>query len=232
MKKIMIIGDDPSVLLGLEAALEEKDYQIITASDGLIGFHDAKKKKPDLLILDIMLPSKSGLEICRDLRKEGMTIPILMLTSKTEEADKLSGFDSGADDYVTKPFSILELHARVKALLKRSSRLEQPKFVPPEIEVFEWDYLAIDFKKLTCRKCGEMIELSAKEFLIIKYFIQHKGEVITRDMLLDDIWGYESFPSTRTVDNYILNIRKAIELDPSKPRLIQTVHTLGYKLNI
>ena len=232
MKKILIIEDDPAVLLGLEASLEDTGYDILTASDGLIGFHEAKKKSPDLLILDVMLPNKNGMDICRDLRKEGMTMPILMLTSKTAESDKIQGFDCGADDYVTKPFSVLELQARIKALLRRSPASEGQKQTPKDIESYEFDSIFFDFKKLVCKKNDTAIDLSAKEFQIIKYFIQHKGEVITRDMLLDDIWGYESFPSTRTVDNYIMNIRKAIEDDPSKPKYFQTVHTVGYKFNL
>jgi len=232
MKKILIIEDDPAVLLGLEASLEDTGFEILCASDGLIGYHDAKKKNPDLIILDVMLPNKNGMDICRDLRHDGLQIPVLMLTSKTEEADKVKGFDCGADDYVTKPFSVLELQARIKALLRRASNGSQPKSIIQEIDEFEFDNFFFDFKKLVCKKNEELIDLSAKEFQIIKYFIQHKGEVITRDMLLDEIWGYESFPSTRTVDNYIMNIRKAIEDDSSKPKYFQTVHTVGYKFNI
>jgi DNA-binding response OmpR family regulator len=230
-KKIMIIEDDPAILLGLEASLEENDYEIISASDGLIGFHEAKKKKPDLLILDVMLPSKNGMEICRELRQSGLTFPVLLLTSKTDESDKVMGFDCGADDYVTKPFSLLELQARIKALLRRSSGKEKETKELTPIDVFEKDNIYIDFRKLILLKNGMEITLSAKEFQIIHYFIQHKGEVVTREMMLDNIWGYDSYPTTRTVDNYILNIRKAIEDDPSKPKYIQTIHTVGYKFN-
>ncbi len=232
MKKILIIEDDPAVLLGLEASLEESEYEIFTASDGMIGYQQAMKKKPDLIVLDVMLPNKNGMDICRELRQNGLTVPIIMLTSKTQEEDKLKGFECGADDYVTKPFSVLELQARIKVLLRRNSGIDKPKIVPVDVEIFENDGLFIDFKKLNCKKNGTSINLSAKEFQIIKYFIQHKGEVISREMLLDEIWGYENFPSTRTVDNYILNIRKAIEDNPAIPKYIQTIHTVGYKFNI
>lgn len=231
MKKIFIIEDEPAVLIGLEAALEDENYEILTASDGLIGYHEVKKKKPDLLILDLMLPSKNGYEICKDLRQDGFTLPILMLTSKTEESDKLNGFAMGADDYVTKPFSILELQARIKALLKRTAGIEK-KEAPKDIDSYEFGELFFDFKKLECAKNNYPVNLSAKEFQIIKYFIQRKGEVITRDQLLDDVWGYDNYPSTRTVDNYILNIRKVLEPDPANPKYFLTIHTVGYKLNI
>ncbi len=230
-KSIMIVEDDPVVLLGLESSLEELGYEIMTASDGIIGLHEAKKKMPDLLILDVMLPNKSGLEVCNEIRQSGINFPILLLTSKSDEFDKVKGFDCGADDYVTKPFSLLELHSRIKALLKRSSLGNESPIINPIIDIYENGNVYIDFKKLVFRKSGKAITLSVKEFQIIKFFIQHSGEVVSREMLLDNIWGYETYPTTRTVDNYILNIRKAIEDDPSKPKHIQTIHTVGYKFN-
>lgn len=231
MKKMMIIEDDPAILIGLEAAFDETEYDVITATDGLVGLHDIKKKKPDLIILDILLPGMNGMDLCRQLRREGFNTPVIMLTSKTTEDDKLKGFECGADDYVTKPFSVLELQARVKAQLKRATMYSPDNEKAEVPETIEIGNLHFNFKKLECRKNNVPVNLSVKEFEIIKYFFQHTGEVISREKLLDEIWGYENFPSTRTVDNYILNIRKALEDDPSNPKYFLTIHTLGYKFN-
>jgi DNA-binding response OmpR family regulator len=223
MITVLVIEDDAAIQLGLKIALEEENYNIITFEDGHKGFNEAKRLKPDIILLDLMLPNKNGLDICRDLRREGFKMPILMLTSKKEEIDKVLGFETGADDYVTKPFSIVELKMRIKALLRRSS----PD--PSDINNCEFDDIKIDFKKLEAIKKEKTIQLSAKEFQILKFFISKEGEVITRDALLDNVWGYESFPSTRTVDNFILQIRKKIEDDPSNPKHLITIHTVGYK---
>ena len=223
MKKILIVEDDPSILLGLESALEE-EYEIISASDGLIGLSMAQKKQPDLVILDVMLPNKNGFEICREIRASDKSIPILMLTSKKEETDRISGFKEGADDYVTKPFSIGELRMRIKALLRRAGFKETK-----ETESYFFGDTRVEFKKLDAFRNDIALNLTVREFQILKYFIEHEGEVISRNQLLDDIWGYDSFPTTRTVDNYILTLRKKIEEDPSKPEHILTVHTVGYK---
>jgi DNA-binding response OmpR family regulator len=223
MKKILIVEDDPAILLGLQASLEEDNYELITASDGENGFQLAKSANPNLIILDIMLPSKSGLDICRDLRKLNINTPVLMLTAKKEEIDKVLGFETGADDYLTKPFSIMELRMRIKALLRR---LEPEK---REIESVDFGNLKINFKRLEASKNDEPLNLSAKEFQILKYFTEREGEIISRDMLLDDVWGYENYPTTRTVDNFILSLRKKIEDDPSQPKHILTIHTVGYK---
>jgi DNA-binding response OmpR family regulator len=223
MKRILIVEDDPSILLGLETAFQEEGYDVVSATDGERGYHFAKTRNPDLIILDIMLPKKSGHEICRDLRNDKINTPILMLTSKKEEIDKILGFEFGADDYVTKPFSVRELMLRVKVLLKRSAGNEKT------LEEFEFGNIIIDFKKLEAKKGNQLLNLSAKEFQILKYFTEREGQVISRDMLLDDVWGYENFPSTRTVDNYILSLRKAIEEDSSHPKHLLTIHTVGYK---
>jgi DNA-binding response OmpR family regulator len=223
MKQILIVEDDPSIVLGLKDSLEEEHYQVLTASDGEAGYQKAKREPIDLIILDLMLPKKNGQDVCKQLRAEGINTPILMLTSKSDEMDKVLGLELGADDYMTKPFSIRELHARIKALLRRHGEARK------DIDTFAFGNIAIDFKKQEASKKKESLKLSAKEFEILKYFILHEGEVITRDMLLDDVWGYESFPTTRTVDNYILTIRKKIEDNPSEPKHLLTVHTAGYK---
>jgi len=223
MKKILIIEDDPAISIGLQDSLVEEHYEITLEDDGERGFNKAMKEKFDLILLDIMLPSKNGIDICRDLRNNGVNSPIIMLTSKKEEMDKVLGLEIGADDYVTKPFSIRELLARIKALLRRNSELIK------EIEEYSFGNIFIDFKKQEATKKNEPLQLSSTEYKILKYLIQHEGDVISRDNFLDDVWGYDSFPTTRTVDNYILSIRKQIEDDQSKPEHLITIHKAGYK---
>ncbi len=223
MKRILIIEDDPAVLKGLEDALKEDHYTVVSASTGAKGYTMAKRENIDLIVLDLKLPDKSGEDICRDLRKDGITIPILMLTSKKQETDKVVGLELGADDYVTKPFSLRELLARIKALLRRKGELKT------ELEEYAFGDIEIDFKKQEAKKKKKPLKLSSKEYEVMKYFILREGEVITREMLLNDVWGYENYPTTRTVDNYILSLRKKIEDDPALPKHLLTVHTTGYK---
>ena len=223
MKRILIVEDDPAILKGLVESLEEEHFELLSATDGQRGYELGKKENIDLIILDIMLPKKNGQDVCRDLRKDGVDTPILMLTSKKQEMDKVLGLELGADDYVTKPFSIRELHARVKALLRRRQELRK------EIDEYSFGNVHVDFKKQEATSKGKPVKLSAKEFDILHFFVQREGEVVTREMLLDSVWGYENFPTTRTVDNYILSLRKKIEEHPSKPKHILTVHTTGYK---
>jgi DNA-binding response OmpR family regulator len=223
MKTILVIEDDIATLKGLEETLHRENYKVICSEDGEVGYKKAVNEKIDLLILDLILPSKNGIDICKDLRAQGINVPILMLTSKIEEFDKVLGLEIGADDYVTKPFSIRELLARIKALLRRKAELVK------DIEEYTFDDIHVDFKKMLVQKNEKEIHLSVTELNILKYFIEHKGEVISRDKLLDDIWGYDVFPTTRTVDNYILSLRKNLEDDPHSPEHIITVHKAGYK---
>ena len=223
MKRILIIEDDPAITKGLSDVLTEEHYEVVTEEDGEKGFKFAQNENIALIILDLLLPSKNGIEICTDLRKKGINTPILMLTSKKEEMDKVLGLEVGADDYVTKPFSVRELLARVKALLRRKNEITK------DIEDYSFGSVQIDFKKQTAAKKNRLIELSTTEFKILKFFIEHEGEVVTRDNLLDKVWGYDVFPTSRTVDNYILAIRKQIEDDPSAPKHLITVPKAGYK---
>jgi len=223
MKRILIIEDDPAISKGLTDALHEAHYEVITEEDGEKGFNFAQNENIALIILDLMLPSKNGIEICTELRKKGINTPIMMLTSKKEEMDKVLGLEVGADDYLTKPFSIRELLARIKALLRRKQEITK------NIEEFSFDSIHIDFKKQTALKKNKPIELSTTEFKILKYFIEHEDEVVTRDNLLDKVWGYDVFPTSRTVDNYVLSIRKQIEDNPSEPKHLITVPKAGYK---
>lgn len=223
MKKILIIEDDPATSAGIEDTLKTEHFDVTTVMSGQMGYEKAKGGEYDLIILDLMLPEKNGIDICKDLRKDGVNTPVLMLTGKKEEVDKVLGLEIGADDYVTKPFSIRELVARVKALLRR------PQEILPEVEEFSFSNVNINFKKQEAKKGNDPINLSAMEFKVMKYFIQREGEVIKRIELLDDVWGYENYPSTRTVDNFILSLRKKIEEDHAKPKHLLTVHGAGYK---
>jgi len=223
MKRILVIEDDPAISKGLSDALRDEHYDVVTEEDGEQGFKFAQNENIALIILDLMLPSKNGIEICTDLRKKGVNTPILMLTSKKEEMDKVLGLEVGADDYVTKPFSVRELLARVKALLRRKQEIVR------DIEEYAFGLVHIDFKKHTASKKNKPIDLSTTEYKILKYFVEHEGEVVTRDNLLDKVWGYDVFPTSRTVDNYILSIRKLIEDNPSEPKHLITVPKAGYK---
>ncbi len=223
MKKILIIEDDPALLTGLSESLTNEQYSVTKAEEGQKGYTLASQNDFDLILLDLILPLKDGFEVCRDLRKEGKNTPIIMLTSKNEEIDKVLGLEMGADDYMTKPFSLKELLARIKALLRRAQPAESG------VEKYSFGNVTMNFKKMEIEKNGNPVKLSATEYKILKYFVEHEGEVITRDKFLDDVWGYDAFPTTRTVDNYILSIRKKIEDDPASPEHIVTVHTAGYK---
>ncbi|MFH0992589.1 MAG: response regulator transcription factor [bacterium] len=224
MKKILIVEDDTAILRGLKDNLQAEHFEISASSDGTEGLMMGKRKKFDLIILDVMLPGINGFDVCKQLRTAGVQTPIIMLTGRGEEVDKVLGLELGADDYVTKPFSIKELIARVKALLRRQTEVQS------EIDETDIGQVHVDFKKQEAARGNKQLKLSSKEFELLKYFVQHEGEVISRAQLLDDVWGFEVTPSTRTVDNYILSIRKKIEINPAKPKHLVTIHTAGYKL--
>jgi DNA-binding response OmpR family regulator len=223
MKRILIIEDDKAILRGLVDSFKAEHFDVQTCVDGEEGLAAAKKAKCDLVVLDVMLPGINGFDICRQLRADGVRTPILMLTGKGEEIDKVMGLELGADDYVTKPFSVKELLARVKALLRRQADIHT------EMMEASFGDIYVDFKKQEAVKGKKAVDLSAKEFQLLKYFVEREGEVISRNQLLDDVWGYEAMPTTRTVDNYILSLRKKIEANPSKPKHLLTIHTAGYK---
>jgi DNA-binding response OmpR family regulator len=226
MSLVLIVEDDPAILRGLNLSLRVERYDVLTATDGESGYRLACEKKPDLLILDITLPGMGGFEICRRLRAEGFTPPILMLTARSEEADVLLGLDLGADDYVTKPFSIKELVARVRAHLRRSQAIED---LPAELR---FDDVVVDFRRYEALKRGKAVELTRKEFGVLRMLAARVGEVVKRDDLLSGVWGYESFTGTRTVDNHIASLRAKLETDAASPRRLITVHGVGYKLTI
>jgi DNA-binding response OmpR family regulator len=223
MKKILVIEDDPAISKGLVDSFESENYHTTSTDDGGKGYLLAKEEKYDLIILDIMLPGKTGMDVCKDLRKDGINTPIIMLTSKKEEIDEVLGLELGADDYVTKPFSVRKLLARIRAILRRDSE------IVPDIEECSFGNIHINFKSMEATKNKETIDLSTMEFKVLKYFCQRENTVIDRSKLLDEVWGYENYPSTRTVDNFILSLRKKIEDDHSNPKHLITLHGAGYK---
>ena len=224
MKKILIVEDDPAISKGLVDFLENESFHTTSFLDGEKGYYAAKEGNYDLVLLDVMLPGKNGMDICRDLRKEKISTPIIMLTSKQEEIDKVLGLELGADDYITKPFSIRELLARIKAVLRRETKIEE------DIEEYTFGNVYINFKAMEANKDNKPIELSNLEYKVLKYLCQRENTVVNRNTLLDEVWGYENYPSTRTIDNFILSLRKKFEDDPSKPKYLLTVHSVGYKL--
>jgi len=223
LAKVLIIEDEPNMVLGLKDSCEYEGYEVAVARNGKEGLEKVSTEKPDIILLDVMLPVMSGIDVCRTLRTRGIETPILMLTARSQEIDKVIGLEVGADDYVTKPFSIKELLARIRAHLRRASK----QLV--DIESFTFGDVELNFKKYAARKGGQALELSAREFEILRYLIRRRGEIVTRDQLLDEVWGYESTPVTRTVDNHIARLRQKIEANPSEPKHIVTVHRLGYR---
>jgi DNA-binding response OmpR family regulator len=224
VKKILIIEDDPGISLSLKDEFESEAHEVATADDGEKGLEAARIQQPDLIILDIMLPVLDGYEVCKRLRMEGNRAPIIMLTVKDKEIDKVLGLELGADDYVTKPFSLRELLARAKALLRRTEEL------PTELGAYSFGKIEINFKKYEATKKGENLDLTPLEFHLIKLLIQRKGEVLTRNDFLDGIWGEDNLSvSDRTVDSHIANIRKKIEDDPADPQHIISIRGVGYK---
>jgi len=227
MKRILIIEDDISILNGLKDVLIFKSYDVLTATDGESGYEMAVEKSPDLIILDIMLPKMDGFTLCKKLRDAGDIIPVLMLTARGEEPDKVHGLDLGADDYVTKPFSLPELLARVRALLRRRPGEETGKVSPDSIQLGN---IFLDFKKYKALKDGLPLNLTPKEFGVLRFLATRTGDVVTRDELLDEVWGYDKYPTTRTVDNHLAQLRSKIEENPTNPQYLITVHGVGYKL--
>jgi DNA-binding response OmpR family regulator len=223
MVRILIVEDEPNMVAGLRDNFEFEGYQVISAPDGVAGLERALSEAPDLVILDVMMPRMSGLDVCKQLKAKRPSLPIIMLTARGQEVDKVVGLELGADDYVTKPFSIRELLARVKAVLRRARTL------PKEQERYTFGDLEVDLKSCQVRRSGKALDFSAKEFELLKYFLCHSGETLSRDRLLEEVWGYDRFPTTRTVDAHIVRLRQKIEAKADEPRFILTVHGTGYK---
>jgi DNA-binding response OmpR family regulator len=221
--RILIIEDDEAIVAALRAGFEHEGYAVEVALDGATGLRLATDKTPNMIILDVMLPRLSGIDVCRKLRGMDNLVPIIMLTARTQEIDKVLGLKMGADDYVTKPFSFMELLARVEAVLRR---LKKPIV---DIARYKFAGIVLDFKKLEATKNGHPLALSSREFELLRFFAQHEGQVVTREQLLDAVWGYQNFPFTRTVDMHIAKLRQKIEKNPSAPRHLITMHRVGYK---
>jgi two-component system alkaline phosphatase synthesis response regulator PhoP len=222
-QKILIVEDEPDMVLGLRDNFEFEGYEVVTAADGAAGLEKARGERPDLMILDIMMPKLSGLEVCKTLRSEGFEKPIIMLTARGQEIDKVVGLELGADDYVTKPFSIRELLARVRAILRRTEGSKR------RLARYRFSDVELDFEIYRATRAGEPLDMSPREFELLRYLIERKGETVSRDQLLEDVWGYESYPSTRTVDTHIAKLRAKIGDSGSEPRYILTMHGAGYK---
>jgi DNA-binding response OmpR family regulator len=223
MSRILIVEDEAALLRALVDNFRFESYEVIEAADGETGYQKARENSPDLMILDIMLPRMSGYDVCRRLRAEGVQIPILMLTARGDESDRVIGLDLGADDYVTKPFSVRELSARVRALLRRSGASVTQA---DELRIGD---VRIDFRTYEARRGGELLDFTRKEFQLLRLLVSRQGSVVTRDALLDEVWGQESYPTTRTVDTHIANLRAKIEPDPKRPQHLITVHGVGYR---
>jgi two-component system alkaline phosphatase synthesis response regulator PhoP len=223
MIKILIVEDEPNMVTGLRDNFEFEGYQVITAPDGVAGLERALSESPDLVILDVMMPRMSGLDVCKQLKSKRPSLPIIMLTARGQEVDKVVGLEIGADDYVTKPFSIRELLARVKAVLRRA------KNVPNHTETLAFGEVEVNLRSCQVSRKGKSLDFSSKEFELLKYFLHHPGETLSRDRLLEEVWGYEHFPTTRTVDAHIVRLRQKVEPRPEEPRYILTVHGTGYK---
>lgn len=223
-KTILIVEDDAGIRLILRDALTGQGYRVITAADGPEGLVKALEARPDLLILDVMLPRLDGFEVCKKIRQEGVTSPIMMLTVRDEELDKVLGLEVGADEYVTKPFSLKEVSARVKALFRRVEDYQAG------LDVYRFGRIELDFKKYESRRDGRPLGLTPLELRILKALITKRGQVVTRDEFLDLVWGVDNLTvSHRTVDSHVAHIRKKVEDDPSKPKHILSVHSIGYK---
>jgi len=223
-KRILLVEDEPGLVLTLTDRLTSEGYSVESARDGGAGFERASNELFDTIILDVMLPRKNGFDVCRDLRQRGVNTPILMLTARGQVVVKGIGLKLGADDYLTKPFEMIELLARVEALLRRA-----PATPAPQSEAYQFGSIKIDFRRVEVERDGKQIELSAKEFQLLRYFVEHREATLSRDELLNEVWGYDAMPTTRTVDVHVAWLRQKLEPNPRRPQFILTVHGMGYK---
>ena len=223
MPKILVVEDEPGIALGLKNDLVVEGYEVEVARDGQAGLERATRGAFDLILLDIMLPKKDGYTVCRELRQAGNRTPILMLTAKSLEAEKVLGLELGADDYVTKPFSSLELRARVRAMLRRAAG-DAP-------DVHRFGQIEVDFTRAEVRREGRLVETTPLEFKLLSTFVRRRGRILTREQLLDDVWRPDSCPSDRVIDNHIMNLRRKIEPEPQEPRYLVSVRGLGYRFD-
>jgi two-component system, OmpR family, alkaline phosphatase synthesis response regulator PhoP len=223
VKRLLLIEDEPGLVLTLRDRLTREGYELESCGDGESGLERAAREPFDLVLLDVMLPRLNGFDVLRELRKRRVEIPVIMLTAKGQVTDKVVGLKLGADDYITKPFEMVELLARIEAKLRRA-----PPIVHPS-EGYRFDDVRVDFRRAEVTKGGAPLELSAREFQLLKYFIEHRGATVTREELLNEVWGYNAMPSTRTVDVHVAWLRQKIEPNPRHPQYVLTVHGMGYK---
>ena len=223
MRRVLIVEDDQAMAIALRDGFEYEGFSVEVARDGEVGSRMASENEIDLIILDVMLPKLSGFDVCKQLRSAGKDTPVIMLTSRSQEIDKVLGLRIGADDYVTKPFSFVELMARVDAVLRRWSA------APQKVLTYEFGDITLNFDRFEATRAGESLDLSTREFTLLRYFVEHRGEAITREQLLGAVWGYSAMALTRTVDMHVAKLRQKIEASPSDPRYILTVHRVGYK---
>ena len=223
-KRVLIVEDEPGLVLTLTDRLKAEGYVVGAANDGPSGLERGTRERWDVILLDVMLPGASGFDVCRDLRQRGVTTPVIMLTARGQVVDKVLGLKLGADDYLTKPFDMLELTARIEVQLRRATAA-----MPGGGTQYQFGDIAVDFRKAEVRRGGTVLDLSAREFLLLKYFIEHREATLTRDELLNEVWGYHSMPSTRTVDVHVAWLRQKIEPNPKHPQYILTMHGMGYK---
>jgi DNA-binding response OmpR family regulator len=222
MPTVLIVEDDESMSVALKDGFTFEGYDVRLAKDGDTGLREARREPPDLLILDVMLPKITGLDVCRQLRSAGNAVPIIMLTARGQEIDKVVGLRAGADDYVTKPFGFMELVARAEAILRRTGGRAPA-------EPLRFGEVVVDLRRHEATRNGQPLELSAREFRLLAFFARHQGQVVSREALLDAVWEYRHAPLTRTVDMHVAKLRKKIEPEPHAPRFLLTVHGLGYK---
>jgi two-component system alkaline phosphatase synthesis response regulator PhoP len=222
--RVLVIEDEAGLRLTLSDRLVSEGYAVETADDGAAGLDRATREPYDLIVLDVMLPRMNGFDVCREVRQRGVTTPILMLTARGQVVDKVVGLKLGADDYLTKPFETIELMARLEALLRR-----RPSAAQPRGDTYRFGDVVVDFRRAEVMRGGHPIDLSAREFKLLRHFIEHRGATLSRDELLSDVWGYDEMPLTRTVDVHVAGLRQKLEANPKSPEYILTVHGLGYK---
>lgn len=223
MARILVVEDEPGITLALEDDLKQEGYQVEAVADGETASRRAREHRFDLILLDVMLPRKDGFEVCRELRRAGVSTPIILLTARTQEAEKVLGLELGADDYVTKPYAPRELRARIKAALRRGTG-ELP-------DVYRFGDVEVDFLRHELRRGGRLLELTPLEFKLLAAFVRRRGRVLSRRQLLDDVWGPETFITDRVVDNQVTNLRKKLEPLPAAPRYLLSVRGVGYRFD-
>jgi two-component system alkaline phosphatase synthesis response regulator PhoP len=229
MRRVLIIEDEPGLVMALTQRLDSEGYSVETASDGERGLERGAREPFDVIVLDLMLPLKSGFDVCRDLRQLGINTPIIMLTARGQVVDRVLGLKLGADDYLTKPFAMMELLARIEALLRRSQSGSQASPLSHSAGVYRFGSVCVDTRRTVVTRANALVDISAREFKLLRYLIEHLGATVSRDELLNEVWGYNTLTTTRTVDVHISSLRQKVEEDPRHPKSIVTVHGFGYK---